>query len=342
MLYYIKIILKQRLGLCHLINRFSSLSDQSTNIERRIRKLETILETQSNLIAKCLLHTEGYQKLVEEGKFKELEFKVSSQWGDDGIIQYIVSQLKEIPKSFVEFGVEDYEESNTRFLLQNDNWKGLIIDSSAENIKKIQSHSIYWRYQLNAVEAFITEENINSLISQHSDQGDIGILSIDIDGNDYWIWKAISVIQPWIVIVEYNSILGIDPSITIPYQEDFNRFTAHYSGLYFGASLRAFYELAKEKEYVFLGTTSNGNNAYFVRSDQLKGSLRSVSLDKGFNLSLSRESRNKDGEKSFIGEGSRQKLISDMQFWNIEKQELCLFKELSTGLSKCSAGNSKT
>tara|TARA_B100001093_G_scaffold78881_1_gene70124 strand:- start:38 stop:1045 length:1008 start_codon:yes stop_codon:yes gene_type:complete len=334
MLNYIKENLKKKLRLCHFINRFTSLSTQSENIERRIQKLEDMIEVQNKLIVNCLSHTEGYQKLVEAGELNELEFKVSSQWGDDGVIQYIVSQLKDIQKSFVEFGVEDYKESNTRFLLHNNNWKGLIIDSSVDNINNIKSQSLYWRYQLTAVEAFITEDNINSLISENSDRGDIGILSIDIDGNDYWIWKAITVVQPWIVIVEYNSILGVDSSITIPYQKDFNRFEAHYSGLYFGASLKAFYELAQEKGYEFLGTTSNGNNAYFVRSDKIKGSLRSVSLEKGFNLAQLRESRNIDGEKSYVGEEDRQQLISEMEFWNIDEQKLSLFKDLSTGLNE--------
>ena len=70
-------------------------------------------------------------------KVEEIEFKVFSQFGDDGIIQFLTSRINfdEKNRSFVEFGVENYQESNTRFLLFNDNWSGLVIDSSRQNIQ---------------------------------------------------------------------------------------------------------------------------------------------------------------------------------------------------------------
>lgn len=127
---------------------------------------------------------------------EEVEFQVFSQRGEDGIIQYIISQIEVTNKIFVEFGVEDYTESNTRFLLINNNWSGLVIDGSKDNIKFIKKDFIYWKYDLTAYHSFITKENINELISKYTDCSDIGLLSIDIDGNDYWIWEAITVIKP--------------------------------------------------------------------------------------------------------------------------------------------------
>jgi len=116
---------------------------------------------------------------------------VFSQWGEDGIIQYLISRLPWKIRFFVEFGVQDYSESNTRFLLVNDNWTGLVIDSSSESIKHIRSQEYYWKYDLTAVCDFVTIDNINKLIMGAGITGSIGILSIDIDGNDYWIWNAI-------------------------------------------------------------------------------------------------------------------------------------------------------
>ena len=199
------------------------------------------------------------------------EFKVFSQFGDDGIIQFLIDYLKIENKTFIEFGVENYKEANTRFLLINNNWKGLIMDGSEKNMNQVQQEDIYWRYDINALAAFITKDNINSLIINNGFEGEIGLLHIDIDGNDYWIWKEINCIQPIIVIVEYNSIFGCENSWSIPYDKDFYRTNYHYSNLYYGASLLSLCDLAEEKGYYFIGCNSNGNNAYFVRKDKISG-----------------------------------------------------------------------
>lgn len=147
---------------------------------------------------------------------RRAEFQVSSQWGEDGIIQFLIRRVA-IPRPvFVEFGVQDYRESNTRFLLQNDNWSGLVLDNSPQNIAAIRSDPIYWRHNLKAEHAFVTRENINSLIANQGIIGDIGLLSIDIDGNDYWVWEAIDGISPRIVLIEYNSLFGRHAEVTIP------------------------------------------------------------------------------------------------------------------------------
>src|SRR5688572_5152319 len=129
----------------------------------------------------------------------DVEFQVFSQWGDDGIIQYLINKIEITNKIFVEFGVENYRESNTRFLLINNNWSGLVIDGSKDNIDYIKKDTVTWAYDLHSKCSFITKENINQIISGFLEKGyekEIGILSIDIDGNDYWIWKEISVVNP--------------------------------------------------------------------------------------------------------------------------------------------------
>ena len=94
----------------------------------------------------------------------EVEFQVFSQRGEDGVIQYLINQIDIPNKIFVEFGVETYTESNTRFLLINNNWSGLIIDGSKDNINFIKSDYIYWKYDITAVESFITRNNINKIM----------------------------------------------------------------------------------------------------------------------------------------------------------------------------------
>lgn len=179
------------------------------------------------------------------------EFRVFSQWGEDGILQHLIRHVA-IPRNiFIEFGVENYLESNTRFLLTNNNWAGLVIDGSAKNIEFIKRDEIYWRHSLKAELSFITQDNINDLIRRNGLTGEIGLLSIDIDGNDYWVWEAIDAVIPSVVVIEYNARFGPDRAVTIPYDAGFVRTTAHHSNIYFGASLEALCLLG-EAQGVFL------------------------------------------------------------------------------------------
>ena len=193
----------------------------------------------------------------------EVEFQVFSQFGDDGIIQYLIDKLPIKNKTFIEFGVENYQEANTRFLLINNAWSGFIIDGDPDNIKQIKNSRLYSFYDIRAIDSFITKQNINQLISGVGFQKEVGILSVDIDGNDFWVWKAIDVISPEIVICEYNSLFGFEDPITIPYQDDFIRGKKSPFNFY-GTSLKAAVTLAKEKGYFFIGCNSAGNNAYFI------------------------------------------------------------------------------
>lgn len=230
---------------------------------------------------------------------QETEFKVFSQWGDDGIIQYLVNYLDIDNKTFIEFGVEDYLESNTRFLLIKDNWSGLIMDGSESHVSKIKNDEIYWKYDLIAKSSFITAENINQLITEEDINGKIGLLHIDIDGNDYWIWKALKVVEPIIMIVEYNSIFGYERAITIPYKADFVTSVAHFSNLYFGSSILSLCDLAEERGYAFVGSNTAGNNAYFIKNEFLKN-LKPLTAKEGYVESKFRQSRDKNGKLTYL------------------------------------------
>lgn len=197
------------------------------------------------------------------------EFKVFSQFGDDGIIHHLLNliQLPEEEHTFIEFGVETFEESNCRFLMEHRNWRGLVMDGGRENIAAINSHPSWWKYNLQAKEAFITRENINDLILSAGFQGKTGILSVDLDGNDYWVWEAIDAINPAIVICEYNSRFGPTAPVTVPYDPAFQRKKAHNSGAYWGASIQALHFLAGKKGYTTFAANQAGNNVYFLRND---------------------------------------------------------------------------
>lgn len=255
-----------------------------------------------------------------------VEFRIFSQYGEDGIIQYIVSKIDIPNKIFIEFGVENYTEANTRFLLINDNWSGMVIDGDESNINYIKSDTISWRNDITAVHSFITRENINTLIGAYTQQEDIGILSVDIDGNDYWVLKNITTVKPRILICEYNNAFGPDHSITVPYSANFVRRNAHHSNLYFGASLRAIYNLANEKGYDFVGVNSTNINAFFVRKD-LSAPFRKYKPEDVYVPSKNRESMDEKGNLTFLSGNKRIEAIKEMMvFETVSNQEITIAK----------------
>jgi len=269
----------------------------------------------------------GAQPLIQNiraGKsftsLRDAEFKVFSQFGDDGIIQYLIHRLAPLSDSFVEFGVENYRESNTRFLLLNNNWRGLVMDGDEGSINYIQQDEIYWRHTLIARRAFVTRDNINDLLKEAGFVGEVGLLSIDIDGNDYWVWEKLTVIKPVIVIVEYNSIFGPDLAVTIPYDPSFARHEAHYSGQFWGASLAALTQLAEKKAYSLAGCNSAGNNAYFIRKDKIDN-LPVLTVDEAFVDARFRDSRDKRGKLNHLTGAQRFQAIADLEVYDLRQNK---------------------
>jgi hypothetical protein len=290
------------------IDLLGQILEQISSVQSRLTKVEAAVG-----------RIEGRQlQSLNKLDLKDNEFRVFSQWGEDGIIQMLLRHVEIPNKIFVEFGVENYTESNTRFLLTNDNWAGLVIDGSSEHINYIKQDAIYWQHNLKAVAAFIDRDNINKIISDHGIKGDIGLLSIDIDGNDYWVWQAIEVISPAIAIVEYNSKFGKDKAVTIPYDPSFIRSKAHYSMLYAGASLTAIYNLAKIKGYSFVGCNSAGNNAFFIRQDLKPSSIKELTVEEGYVASQFRESRDEQGNMSYLDWKEVQQLLFSLPLVDVE------------------------
>ena len=225
---------------------------------------------------------------------KEVEFQVFSQFGDDGIIQWLINKIPLPFKTFIEFGVENYREANTRFLLINNYWSGLVIDGNKDNIDSVRKEQISNFYDLQSECSFITKSNINEIISSAKFHKDIGILSIDIDGNDYWIWSAIEKISPIIIITEYNCLFGFKDPYTIKYSDGFVRGKTTPFNFY-GTSLRSAYELARTRGYSFIGSNSAGNNAYFIRDDYMKYlEIPKLTPEQGFVFASFSEAWDKD------------------------------------------------
>jgi hypothetical protein len=171
-----------------------------------------------------------------------------SQNGEDGIIEAIFAMIGTTNRYFVEFGVEDGLESNTRYLWKHCGWTGLLMDGCHEDLTR------------NLHQEFITAENIEDLFRKYNVPEHFDLLSIDIDGNDYWVWKAITHYRPRVVIVEYNAHIPPEESKAIPYNPNFRWDKTDY----YGASLGALRSLGEAKGYLLVGTDRCGVNAFFV------------------------------------------------------------------------------
>ena len=267
-------------------------------------------EIQKELIlkAKLLSVKNRYFKKIKD--LSDIEFQVYSQWGEDGIIDWLINKYPEIPKSFLEIGTQDYKESNTRFLLINKNWNGFIIEADKAAVKDIKSQRIYWKHNLRAINEFITKDNINNVIKKFNIPKKIGLLSLDIDGVDYWVLKKLSALDPSIIVCEYNSLFGQKKSVTVPYKSNFIRSKEHYSNLYYGASINAFIDLMKKKNYFLIGTNSAGNNAFFVKKN-IWNKVKKLIIKKKVFVSKFRESRNIKGVLTFLEKKKSLELIKN-------------------------------
>jgi hypothetical protein len=238
----------------------------------------------------ALLLQQKYPSLVDKQgpgfEINKFEFKLYSQNGEDGILLYIFSRVGVTNRCFVEFGIGDGRECNTANLSLNFGWHGLLLDSGKQNVLLA---SRYYREMLGAkssnvkiINCFITKENIDKVLLDNGVERSIDLLSIDIDGNDYWVWKAITAVDPRVVVIEYNASFGFDKAMTVQYDANFNIFSKHRSGFYHGASLAALTKLANSKGYILVGCDTNGINAFYVRKDIAQGILAEVSIQEAY------------------------------------------------------------
>lgn len=207
-------------------------------------------------------------KYTESDRLNRFEWSIYSQGGDDGIISEIFKRVGVKNRFFVEFGVGDGLQNNTITLLLS-GWKGLWFEGDSGNFKKVlQNTEIFAnKGNLNVTKSMINVDNVEELFLAHKVPKEPDFLSIDIDGNDYWIWKAIVSFKPRVIVLEYNAAYGPNLSLVQRYNQDYFWKRTHF----YGASLSALYVLAEEKGYSLVACNFLGNNAYFVRNDIVNG-----------------------------------------------------------------------
>jgi len=250
-------------------------------------------------------------------RLQDHEFKVFSQWGEDGILQWIIDHIEIRNKTFIEFGVEDFRESNCRYLMMSRGWSGFVLDGSERNVDETRRAYWHWRYNLVARAAFVTRENIDELLSESGFDADLGILSIDIDGMDYHVLERIERFRPRVIVAEYNALFGDTRPITVPYDQTFTRGRAHYTDVYFGASLAALKHLASAKGYALVGTNSNGVNAFFIRRDLMRAPFRELSPQEAYTPTTVRQSRDRSGRLDYLPASQQMHAIQGLPVLNV-------------------------
>lgn len=287
----------------------SRLFSHFRRLLKALRRDETILINQGRILAR--LNTD-----ISSRSLIDYEFKVFSQFGEDGIIQFLTQNIDIESKTFIEFGIENFDEANCRFLMMKDLWRGFVIDGSAKNIDSLKNSYYFWQYQLEATCGFVDRQSIGPLLEKSGFGFSPGILSIDIDGVDFHIYRELNEWRPEILIVEYNGIFGSENCVTVPYSADFVRSKAHWSNLYWGASLPAYTQLANERGMALVGVTSTGQNAFFVRRELLNDKVREVAVNKCFRDMCFRDSRDETGRLNFLSGSMRRKTIAHLPLVN--------------------------
>ncbi len=258
---------------------------------QQARALQPISRAQTALLQTTQLQLAlRYRELAAAGgplpSYRDVGFGVFCDADEDGILLFLLSVVGSGRKRLVDLGSASVDASNSSNLILHHGWSGLLVDADEDSVDTARAG--YERLGVIPPEmthAWLTAENVNDLLRERGVVGEIDLLSIDIDGNDYWLWRAIDAIAPRVVIIEYQDIIGPERSITIPYEPGFS--LHHYEvnaeqNNYVGASLRAMVNLGREKGFRLVGVNNYGFNAFFVRDGLADDLLPAIPVEDGF------------------------------------------------------------
>jgi hypothetical protein len=253
-----------------LANRYPAVremltADRLTRLEERLDRLEY---RERHHLARTLARL-IYGSAGASTSLSDVELSIHSQNGEDGILLYLLSVVGTEDRSFVEAGIGDGRECCCANLALNWGWSGTMLEGDAAAAKAAER--FYAGKPVIVRNAFVTAENVNALVGRNR----VDVLSIDIDGNEYWVWRALTT-SARVAVIEYNASFGPEQAVTIPYDPAFDYRTASPHLLYHGASLAALAKVAAEKGMALVGCDSQGVNAFFVDRSLLGGDLREL------------------------------------------------------------------
>jgi len=246
--------------------------EKAADVAARLEEMSARLDRLEQVITELRHNTDLLPAIIRKLYLDDVElpppydllagrFGLTSQNEEDGLLLALFKRIGAPHRRFVEIGCGG-NGGNGGFFAKHLGWSGMMIDARGEAIDKVKLR--YAGHDVTAVRQRVSREGVNALLEQFGFTGEIDLLSIDIDGNDYWIWEAITACQPRVAIVEYNWILGAQRAVTIPYTPTFSLRDVDVKG-YRGASLAAMVHLGTKKGYRLVA--SERVNAVFLRND---------------------------------------------------------------------------
>ena len=231
-----------------------ALTEQHEDVFRQLRHLQSGID---GLVRAAYIDPSSlpYPERLTAGRFRLL-----SQNQEDGILWSLFQQIGTTTKTFVELG-SGATGGNAAMLAGEFGWTGLLVEGDQGKVEYAGRRFP----RAKAVCAWITPETVNDLLERNGVAGEVDLLSVDVDGVDYWVWQAITVCTARLVMLEYNSMFGPDRAVTVPYDPKFNRRDHRFC--YYGASLSAMTQLSATKGYRLVAVEPTGVNAFFLRND---------------------------------------------------------------------------
>lgn len=253
----------------------------------------------------------------------DASFSIFSQWGEDGILDYLCDVLNLARPKVLELGAGNFRECNSRFLAEFRSAEVVPVDSREDLVSSISKMSVNWKNHIHPLQVWITPASISTIQTFANEKmGFFNILSIDLDGNDYWVAKEIDYSNVEIVVVEYNPIFGHKHAITILEDENFDRTTAHYTWDYYGASLLAWLRFFESHDFSFIGSNLQGTNAFFIKSSNISKLNFPIPNDHALHVNCpTRDSRNLDGKISYRDFTQRKHDICGLEVLDLVKNE---------------------
>ncbi|HEX6202801.1 MAG TPA: hypothetical protein VF100_07350 [Thermoanaerobaculia bacterium] len=220
-----------------------------------------------DVVARALRGEERYRDPRHLARY---EHKVYSQSGEDGIVREVLRRVGVAERAFVEIAAGNGRENNTVFLLAQ-GWSGLWVEGDPGKVEQIEAGFGDWLAsgRLRLSPEFVTAASVGEAMERGGAAVEPDLLSIDIDGNDYWLWKSLGACRARLVVIEYNALFPPDMEWVMPYDPGhrWRRDT------WFGASLKSLERLGRELGYRLVGCTFVGTNAFFVREDLVGSSF---------------------------------------------------------------------
>jgi hypothetical protein len=231
-----------------------ALTEQHEEVFRQLRHLQSGID---GLVRAAYVDPSSlpYPERLTAGRFRLL-----SQNQEDGMLWSLFQQIGTTTKTFVELG-SGATGGNAAMLAGEFGWTGLMVEGDQGKVEYAGRRFP----RAKAVCAWITPETVNDLLERNGFAGEVDLLSVDVDGVDYWVWQAITVCSARLVMLEYNSMFGPDRAVTVPYDPKFNRRDHRFC--YYGASLSAMTQLSATKGYRLVAVEPTGVNAFFLRND---------------------------------------------------------------------------